>query len=169
MSENNTEKIIPNTRERFITPQDAEGNDRGLAENKYYHGYLNPADALWVNGYDMCAAITDNLFNHLDDYEDYLSENMGAKLDNIDESILHSNQYLSEFSDEEINDMTPETRILKCMRDILVDWAETIRDSLIVDRIDNMDPAEYDEIVKGVKDGTYKNLIIAEEETGLSE
>ena len=154
---------IPTTRNQYRDELIAGKDKNGKAERNYYwQGYLNKADANHVTGFDeACECLTECLFHNTDLYEDILYlAGIDIEENPVDEDILFSDKFLEEYTPEEIDKLTSSTRILKAIREILLDYSEMERDEMIVSMIESMDNKEYEEIKEKADTGEYVNSVL---------
>lgn len=152
---------VPDTREQFTKSlyHGTKGMPSVSTKNGYWQGYLNEHDACFIDGYDWCMKHVDEVFEGIATDNDLLSL-LNIEIRNIDKDVVLSDQNFSDYSKEEQEKMTPETKTLIGVRELLNSWLEMVRNETIVSCLDNMDDEEYQKIEKQVDAGKYKNIII---------
>lgn len=108
----------------------------------YWDGRLKGADKVYVSGYDDCAE--DNIkgfFDNLMTYEGELEDAFGETeiYHKVDDNVLEDDRSAGEFPDDERESWTPETRILKTLKDCMLHYYEMSRNENITAIIDGGD------------------------------
>ena len=149
---------IPEVREKTLKPLESKVDSKEQP-NEYWEGYLNENQSQFIVGYDYC---TDAMMNMLDNLKIYKSLFDIAKIniENIDMSIMDEDKNLDEYSEDELNRMTSETKILKAIQGAILKYAERERSELIVSMIDELSEDEYFRIKKDVDKNNKKNAIL---------
>ena len=120
--------------------------------NGYWYGLLDGTDREFVRGYDYNTThVVNNLFDNLEVYATEL-ESIGLDVSKVDTDIVNGvNPYsessedtrpykdLNDFSVEELQQLSEETRLMLFFKSILNDYIEMNRDELVTSMIDNMD------------------------------
>ena len=124
-------------------------------DENYNEKYLNEENGFYVNGYDDCVAYgIDNFFNNINIYEDEIKEvlkDLPAKELEIDEDAL--------FEDNECpENATILTKLLKVIKESLLDYAEMSRDEIITGLIENQ--KDTDIVKEKVDSEGYKNPVM---------
>ena len=152
----------PNTKEQYRDPLLAGKKENGEpVENAYYHGYLNDKDASEIFGYDYASDTFDVLFHNLDIYDDVFEElGIDINKDAPDLKAIYEKRMLSEYSEDELCQMSQTTKICKAFHDIVLHWLNMERDEIVTGMIDSMDEDEYDEIKNKVDNEGYENCVV---------
>ena len=144
---------IPEIRKRETrTPFSKE-----FSKNLYWQGYLNDQGVDVLSGYDMATDATENFFENIDVYADEFNQ-FGFDVEYIDTDTVMEDKELEAYSDDEIRNMSTETRFVACMKAVILHWIELERNQIGVSLIENMDTEECDRIVKAVDQGTRKTI-----------
>lgn len=133
----------------------------------YNEKYLNDKDAQYVLGFDHCYEhCMENFFNFVCDYEEELVESMSddiaKKYLRIDSDVLADNDSLSELSDEEVERLSPLTKLLLTLKETMLEYTEGERDMLITSMITTsmiVGGKEHETYKEKVDSGETKNLI----------
>ena len=128
--------------------------------NPYWSGLLNDNDKEYLSGFDYNTTNTvNNLFDNLDVYATEF-EQIGLDVANIDFTVINGTdpyndtederecKVLDDYSDEDIETMSMETKVCLLMKSILNHYIEMERDELITSMIENMDDSVYEENLK---------------------
>ncbi len=142
----------PNCREKYLTPKfkgTLGSKTIEMEKNPYWEGYLRGDNELVIEGFDK--AMIDgvwNFFANLEIYESILKEATG--LDDIepDQSVMEDERSITEYTEEELNEMTPATRLFKGLQDCIIDFIEDSRNQVITGMIEEMDEEEYERAVE---------------------
>ncbi len=134
------------------------------SDETYNEKHLSHDDATYITGFDACVdACVDNFFNNIDEFPEEM-EAAGIDPEDIDYDIINSDTLIANMTEEEISKLSPSTRMIKAVKDAMLQYAESERDETITVLIDGMDEEELEKNIKGVKEGTYKNAIVLEQE-----
>lgn len=145
-------------------------------DDEYYNEkYLNEADSEYINGYDSSIDDNiDNFFTNLMNWEDDIKEalfpdpedeekvNEAVKMNF--ETIWNDDMYYSDYQIEDLEAMSPYTRLFLFLKEKMLEWAEGNRNEMITSMLENMDESEYDGLKKKADAGEYKNAIVRHRE-----
>ena len=120
--------------------------------------YLNNNDSLLIMGYDLCAGEAGAFENSLMGF-DPLLENGFFDTSKVDIDVIESDKHYSEFTKEEIDALSPETRAVKFIFDNLLCTIEDSRNAIITSLIEDMDKEEYETNKRLADNGEYINCL----------
>lgn len=140
---------IPNVREKYIESlyKNTKGSSKEPELNPYWEKLLDKDRETFLDGYDESIDTLDNCFINLDVYED-LFKDANINIKNIDYSIITNiEKNYDEYTEEEINNMSLETKMIFLIRSMIFDYLERNRDEIVVSLIDDMNDDEYEQMV----------------------
>ena len=112
--------------------------------NPYYEGLVSGKDEDYLQGYDTGV---DELINILENFSDSPDvdnlEEIGFDINNVDDAILGGDKNYDEFSEEELEEMSTETKMILIIGQALLNAMERNRNMLVTSLIDQMDNEEY--------------------------
>lgn len=113
--------------------------------NPYYQEHLDAQDRWFIHGYDWIKEHElDSFFYNLTDTE-YENELLRAGFDvqNVDPALICSDKSFEDLSEEDLANISNETKILLILADRFSEQLEIVRDELITSMLDSMDEAAY--------------------------
>lgn len=126
------------------------------SDEYYNEKYLPEEDSQKILGYDLCVEKgIYNFFNNVDRFQSELSA-VGINCDDVDFEFLQHNP--DEITDDMLSEINDSTKQMLALRNVMFQWAELQRNSIIVGCIDNDKDVEFHK--KGADEGTYTNAII---------
>lgn len=135
-------EYIPLVREKTLKPVCESDKVSKNEINYHWEGYLAENDANFIVGYDYC---TDAMMNMMDNLHIYkgMFELAGLDVDAIDKKILDEDKNIDEYTEDELSTFSSETKILKALQSIILNYADRERSEVIISMIDDMSEEEY--------------------------
>ena len=93
--------------------------------NEYYQGNLNRAEKLEISGYDNAVANIEDFFLHLNTYKSELS------------AFFDTEKISEELSESSSEKISKQARMIKEIKECLLDWMELQRTDIIVGMLDD--------------------------------
>ena len=136
-----------NVRDKY----DTDFKNTGKKEpNPYYEGYLNEQDKVYINGYDHNTEnVVTNFFYNTDIYTERF-EQIGFDPLKVDANVLQDEKDIDDYSEEELDAMSMETKVLLAIANSLLEYIESDRNMLITSMIDNLSEKDYNENYKNI-------------------
>lgn len=130
---------IPDVRDALV--KDFTGRPT-KERNGYYEGLLSKRDRRNVDAFDFCVNTAENFFFNLDAYEAVLRP-LGFDPYRVDNAVLMGSKTIQDYSEEEKESMSWETKLALVIGTSLLEWLEIQRNEWVVSMIDRMPEGKY--------------------------
>ena len=108
--------------------------------NPYWDGNLKGAGKHYVDGYDYGIETAKNFFSDIMDYDELIDQT--GFLKNVDEDVINDDRPADDFPIDEADKWSTETKIMKMLKDYMLELAEVERNELVTTIIENDDEEE---------------------------